>query len=58
MRKSFPVLKRFRSDWATAEMLKQALKNWRSKARLQETNGTTRAASVESVPIRELSPEF
>ncbi|KAG8773375.1 hypothetical protein FRC19_011841 [Serendipita sp. 401] len=33
MRSKFPILKRFRSDWATAEMLKQCLKNWRSKAK-------------------------
>lgn len=31
MRKQFPLLKQFRSDWVTAEMLKQALRNWRSR---------------------------
>ncbi|KAG9020530.1 hypothetical protein FS842_007220 [Serendipita sp. 407] len=33
MRKRFPVLKRFASDWVTVEMLKQCLRNWRAKAK-------------------------
>lgn len=56
MRKKFPVLKRFRSDWAMAEMLKQCLKNWRSKAKLQQVNGATGEVSVGT--SRDGSPEF
>jgi hypothetical protein len=57
MRKRFPILKRFRCDWATAEMLKQCLRNWRSKAKLQELNGDNEVVSDEPIPSRMESTE-
>ncbi|KAG8829171.1 hypothetical protein FRC17_007020 [Serendipita sp. 399] len=36
MRKKFPILKAFASDWVTIEMLKQSLRNWRAKAKADD----------------------